>query len=267
MNPDGPSSVFQFYDTGITYSQADLMGIWKPDEEAGPLSFDISGSQTADSQIWRANLPADLKQAHSYLTAGLRQLEISQKVLESVPSRLDQLREELDAGRSFGISDRLRPEAELLEFLANPEPQAIAISFSLADQFDFKVGDAFSGLLHRLRTSLNKYAWVETLFGGRLVARTAVDWSGDFHTAWTLGLDQSEAGLHLRTLRLALKSRDALARMIVIIARATVKISLLLSSPITAPLALPAAYKYVRAIMADPEIIAFIKNEEHSNAK
>src|SRR6185295_10757504 len=133
-------------------------------------------SQTADSQIWRANLPPDLNQAHSYLTAGIKQLEISRQVLESVPSRLDQLREELDSGRSFGISDRLQqPEAELVEFLANSETQAIAVSFSLADRFDFKSGDLFSGLLHRLRNSLTKYAWVETLFGERLIARTAVD--------------------------------------------------------------------------------------------
>jgi hypothetical protein len=263
MNPGSSSPVFQFYDTDIIYSQSDLMGIWKSDEQVESVSYDISGSQTDDSQVWRANLPADLNQARSYLTAGIKKLEISRQVLESVPSRLDQLREELDRGRSFGISERLRPEAELLEFLANSEAQATAVSFGLADQFDSKIGDIFSGLLHRLRNSFNKYAWVETSFGERLIARTAVDWSGDFHTAWTIGLDQSEAELHSKTLRLALKTRDVLARMIIMIARATVKISLLLSSPITAPLALPAAYKYVHAIMADPELIAFIKNEEH----
>lgn len=263
MNPGSSSPVFQFYDTGITYSQSDLMGIWKSDKQVESVSYDISGSQTADSQVWRANLPADLNQARSYLAAGIEQLEISQQILESVPSRLDQLRAELDSGRSFGVSNRPRPEAELVEFLANSEVEATAVSFGLADQFDFKVGDVFSGLLHRLRNSFNKYAWVETSFGERLIARTAVDWSGDFHTAWSIGLDQREAELHSRTLRLALKTRDALGRMIIIIARATVKISLLLSSPITAPLALPAAYKYVHAIMADPELIAFIKNKEH----
>src|ERR1043166_7471011 len=127
MNPGSSSPVFQFYDTDIIYSQSDLMGIWKSDEQVESVSYDISGSQTDDSQVWRANLPADLNQARSYLTAGIKKLEISRQVLESVPSRLDQLREELDRGRSFGISDRLRPEAELLEFLANSEAQATAV--------------------------------------------------------------------------------------------------------------------------------------------
>jgi len=266
MNP-GSSPVFQFFDADSTYSPSDLMGVWESDEQVGPVSFDISGSQPVNMQIWRANLPPDVNQAHSYLKAGIKQVELSRQILESVPSRLDQLREELGSGTSFGISDRFQPEAELVEFLANSEARAIGVSFSIADQFDFKVGETFTGLLHRLRNSFNKYAWVETRLGERLIARTAVDWSGDFHTAWTGDLDQAEAGLHSRTLRLALKTRDVLARMILIIARATVKISLLLSSPITAPLALPAAYKYVHAIMADQELIAFIRNKEHLNAK
>jgi hypothetical protein len=69
---------------------------------------------------------------------------------------------------------------------------------------------------------------------------------GDMHTVWHAGLDPTLAMLHQR----ALASRDARMRTVVV-ARVALKLSVLMSTPGGALLALPAAWTFVHQVPAE----------------
>ena len=101
--------------------------------------------------------------------------------------------------------------------------------------------------------ALAHYAAVETAVQGRLLGRTTVSWMGDMNTVWHAGLDPTSAVLHQRTLALALASRDTWMRMVVVVARGAIALSVLLTTPGGAILALPAAWKFVHQVLSELE--------------
>jgi len=258
MNSRQSTSVplFQLLETSIALGSSDVLGLWKTTEmPPAPLSFTSNNPPTISPQIWRANLPPDVRQANLHLNAAGAKLVLVRQTIESVPERLAHFSAKWQSVQSFDLGASLpqQPEADLKDFLQEIESGTNSHSFSIEDSLigpDVRLAlHRFLDLLNHLRNTLEKYAWVETFLGTRVIARTAVGWSGDVDTAWLPELTLSETAIHKRTLLLALKTRDALARTIIIVAQAAVKISLLLSTPVTAPLALLAAYKYVRALI------------------
>lgn len=266
--------VFQFLDASIDSASPSLLGLWETTElPEEPLSFSTNVPASSSPQIWRANLPADVDQANLHLSVATARLDLMSRSLETVPERLERFAAEW-RGESFSLAEASpaeQPEAELRDFLQEVEFGTSSTSFSL----DYKIIgldvpsalDRFLEFLNRLRDTLAKYAWVETSLGTRVIARTAVGWSGDFSAAWISGLASSEAAVHQRTLLFALKTRDVLARTTIIVAQAAVKISLLLSTPVTAPLALLAAYKFVRALIEQFQSMSLSDIQEIQHAK
>jgi hypothetical protein len=126
-----------------------------------------------------------------------------------------------------------------------------AASFGLGDRFG-AWADAegqLRELLERLQQSIAHASWVETRIAGDLAAQTAVGWTGDTATALREGLDRARAALHGRALDLALRRKQVWIRAFAVAAEGAAKIALLIAAPGGAVLALPAALKYVRALM------------------
>lgn len=86
--------------------------------------------------------------------------------------------------------------------------------------------------------------------GGRLVARSAVDWSGDITTAWRPGLRAWEVALHRENVGLALRAREAALAGIASAARGAARLAALIAAPAptAASLMLPIAWRYLRRL-------------------
>jgi hypothetical protein len=254
--------IFQFFDVRAA-DAPQVLGVWEVTPMPQPSashSFahnDAGLSDLNEAQIWRISLPPDMKQAHAYLDAGASRLELAEQALAQVPERVSGLAAAWHTGQSFDLSTLTampQPEAGLLASLGEMESGAQLLSFDAG--VPEGVGkwrqtlQQFLDFVEQLRKSFTRYAWVETRLSVRLVARTSVGWAGDVDTVWAAKPSAAEAAIHRRALMLAIQTRAALARTLIIVVQAAVKISLLLSTPVTAPLALLAAYRYVQAISA-----------------
>ncbi|NJN68260.1 MAG: hypothetical protein HC884_16880 [Chloroflexaceae bacterium] len=86
----------------LSSTAPDVFGVWETTpseparpEEMGSLSFAPGASPelAPDVPVWRANLPANLEQARSYLASGQARLEASRRALPTAQERLDSLAE------------------------------------------------------------------------------------------------------------------------------------------------------------------------------
>jgi hypothetical protein len=196
------------------------------------------------------DLPADPLQAEAWLAREEAGLDAAQRALGMAAERMDAFA--LSPGvPSFSAGPG--PEAELLALLAaTPGGQrAGTVSFAPGDRFG-AWADAERELrefLDTLLRSIAHAAWVETRVGGELAAQSAVGWTGDTETALEEGIDLARAALHGRALDLALRRRQVSMRAFAVAAEGAAKLAVLTAAPGGAILALPAALKYVRALM------------------
>ncbi|MGH2523857.1 MAG: hypothetical protein ACRDH2_15235 [Anaerolineales bacterium] len=252
------SSVFEFSDPGLS-TPPETFGPWSvaPAPASGFVSFDAASPPQLDGMVWRVNLSADPNVAAGQLQQAEAQIQASQAALSAVPGRLDKLVEHVqrEGGMvSFGVPGEMelaQPEAELLQWLE--ASQSAQVSFGLTDVF----GDAGEQAREQLRvmteqmTRLMAYAaWVETRVEAHLLARTVVGWGGDADTLWRVDAQPDQRQLHSRTLALALASRTLWLKTIITVAQGALKISLLLTTPGGAVLAVPVAWKFVNQVLA-----------------
>ena len=105
--------------------------------------------------------------------------------------------------------------------------------------------------IDQVRLSLAYYARVETLAGGEPIGRTSVGWLGDVQTIWSARADRERAALHQRALALALATRAAWSQLVLHIGVGAARLSTLLAVPGGAFLAIPAAWQFLRQLLAD----------------
>ena len=228
------------------------------------MAFGLAAASPPGVPVWRFDLPADQQAAATRLDQAERQLQASQAILESTPQRAAALVGRLQAESRAEVSFRAayqplaQPEAELAGMLSTLRPAPLPASFSLeqpaAGAWD-EARDRFRQDTARLLRLVSQLAWVETYLQGRLLARTALGWTGGLETLWGQGARQDQASLHARSLALALASRNTLVRMLFLTVRSAAKISALLAVPGGALLALPAAWKFVRQTLDEIEKI------------
>jgi len=234
----------------------------KPSPADG-VAFDSMAPETAGAAVWRANLPADPNLAAKHLDSAEEDIDASQKALTAATDRINALVEERE-GRSTGLAfdvsaaetELAQPERELLTLLEEAQRGKPSMSFEAGAGISGGWAQAtqqFQGFVDQLRRVVGHYAWVETHIQGQLLSRTTVGWTGDMRTAWQEGLDPAQMALHQRTLRLALASRETLIRTFVLAASGAAKLSLLLTTPGGAILALPAAWKFINQVQAELE--------------
>jgi hypothetical protein len=141
---------------------------------------------------------------------------------------------------------------ELLSLIQPPFPASGEISFALGEQ-EGKLEEAtnqFQAAMQRMLRLVAHFAWVETQSQGALLGRTIVTWTGDMDTLWGAGLSSGQFELHERSLQAALASRNTLLRTWLVTSQAAIKLSILVSTPGGAILALPAAWRLVNQILA-----------------
>jgi hypothetical protein len=205
-----------------------------------------------------------------------QELAQSQTALAEVPDRLDSLVARLEGNQevSFAV-DPARdaaeaplqaPEVELLEWIDGLDTGRV--TFGIGELIPGEMIDAnqqFRAALAGLSRMLLHLAWVETHQGGRLLARTVVNWSGDMDTTWDWDVVQEQFEYHHRSLALALASRITLLNTLSITTRAAVKLSVLIATPGASLLALPAAWKYVNQILAQVREYSEIRGATKEN--
>jgi hypothetical protein len=146
------------------------------------------------------------------------------------------------------------PEEELALLLAEVRAAEIAPSFGPGAWLSQPWRDViarFEAFLQPLLHSLTHYAWVETIIAGRWLARTVVSWKGSFVTAWQAKVPSPQARLHERALDLALASRDAWLRILVLALRGALQVATLLALPGGFLLALPAVWHFLSRVSAE----------------
>ena len=229
--------------------QEDPLGLW---ELAAPASTSfVSASTAAQVPTWRVVLPpepeterAALSDQHQALTDVNRALIRTQKELS-----------EFGAGGqpSFAVDEPLAaPKAALWKEVAVLRaPQSYGL-------FDGQ-GSAERQTLHRrwtdfiaqLRQLLTTYAQIETACGAEEIGCTRVGWSGDFSTTWLAGATAQTQQQHLSTVKLALASRLALLRLVMVVASGAASLAATASVPGGQLLLIPATWRFVREALQE----------------
>jgi hypothetical protein len=219
---------YRFVLSGVTLPGAgDLFGIWDVPAVTG-VSFDAAAAPTTPFDrlrtppTWRVQLPASPDDAQAVLDTQTRALQHSTSDLVQAEQRLAQV----GAGVSFDVT--AAPEAELWAALNAIEAP---VSF---------------GLGRREET-----ARIETEVGGTLVGHTSVGWTGDFDTLWEPDLTPQSMRSHHQAVHLALDSRMALLRLLIVVGSGATRLALRLSVPGAQLLVLPAAFKFVRDVLKE----------------
>ncbi len=233
-----------------------LFGAWEA-AASEPISFAVPAAP-AEILVWSVNVPADLGLAAAQLDAELEQVVGASATLSAAQTRLDKLVKQAQGGGevSFAAPGAPLPPAErqLLTTLEQLQAsQRGAVSFGvLPGGMDWaEAEDKFRNVLARVTQSLAYYAFVETQIEGRLLCRTTLGWSSDTETVWQTGITAEQLALHLRALELSVQSRANLMRTMALTVESAVKISVLLALPGGALLALPAAWKFINAVLVE----------------
>lgn len=204
-----------------------------PDANAGPRPVvwrvELAGADAAralaEESERAARLDARLAEATSRARAALAARDAAGAVSFAV-----------GAESSAGVG---AAEAQLLAELDAP------VSFSVGG------GDELGGVgasLERLLRRATRLALVETRVAGRDVAATEVSLLGDARTVVLPGATEGDARLHRGALEATLRTRRAWAR----IALQTLQVAALVSTG-NAVMALPAAWRFVRALVREAE--------------
>lgn len=185
--------------------------------------------------------------------------------LQSALTRLDGLVERQQArqkattgdGVSFDVSSfteepETGEEADLLLLIADAEAGDTGESASAGDTVHFGIEDSFGGRLsdakrdfdafvEKIDRDVFHFAVVET----PALARTEIDWSGDAITVFSSSGSAREIQRHSDLLRKELMQRNLRLRMFSTVVAAAGKITIMLTTPGSALLALPMAFQFV----------------------
>ena len=230
-----------------TPSSEQLLGAWSPapSRTAGAVSFSDRAPSGAGSRptLWRADLPADPCLAARRLAIAGENLVASRQALVQATIRLDDACRS-GVGHQPGVSfapaaptETPRPERELERFLWEIGRDRAAVDFGAREELTrvwVQIGQEFQAFVRRLEQQVGHYAWVETHGQGLLWARTEVGWAGDSDTFWATPIVPARVELHLRTLALALESRQALLHTLAVVSRSAAKLAqlpILLGTP------------------------------------
>ncbi len=162
-----------------------------------------------------------------------------------------------DPGEPSVVETLPPPEAGLALALnaLDPARSGDGVSFGLPEM----AGIDWEELYRRLSTlvdSVNRqilhFAWVETTLDGRLIARTTVNWGGDFMAFWQAGLPPEQRAAHYRSLELALAARLANLRAILTVSQIAAKIALAAATPLGPLQAMSLAWQFVNTLIMQP---------------
>jgi hypothetical protein len=239
--PHSSKTTFELLDAALADMALEVLGLWavvrQPSDDISGFSLGPAG--VVDSPVWRANYPEDPGSAEANLVTGEARLAISEKVLDNVPERLNGFIRAQSSSLDFGVGVSspeqisAKPEAELLALLQEIQRAGTPVSYGIGE----KLFSGWEQASHQFMAILDR--------------QTTVSWTGDVNTTWQAGLAPEQVRLHQRTLALALESRDTLFRTVLMATQLAFKLSVLLSTPGGAILALPAVWRFIHQVLAE----------------
>jgi hypothetical protein len=180
--------------------------------------------------------------------------------MESALTRLDDLFPEPsgavdESAVSFDVAaytevDEASPEGQLLALMQEAETGETGeeVSFGIGETVSGAMQKAqaeFDSFMERINRDVLNFAHVESGAADSPVAATRINWTGDALTVLSAGATPGDLREHSQTLRRELMGRNLRLRMFSTVTIAAGKISLALTTPGSAILALPMAYQYV----------------------
>lgn len=221
-------------------------GPWET--RAAPATSFSAGE--AQAPVWRVSLPADTNAASGALLAAETQLRRQEAAVDQAPVRLRVL---AARGGAASFSTGGGPETRLVALLNSGEGRG-AVSFGAGDDGGLAgAQQRFRAFVRQVQDAVGNFAVVETLVEQRLVARSAVSWTGDLRSLLGAELAPAQERLHQRSLGLAMRSRVALLRTFGIVVRGASIVALMATSPAGAIYALPAAWRFVDDLLREDD--------------
>lgn len=244
----------------------DPFGIWNV-AESGPTSYSVEAAPPSAAAIeltWRVELPAAPQPALDLLHARAADVERGLADLASVQRSL----ESFSQVPSFaGEEEHAAQKNALRDMVALYQPSEVT-AYGLGDMFKGKDKEAeqrerqaqaeereaqtqWESFVQQVQQTLRDAVRIETVIGGRTAGVTRVSWGGNFATFWSAGAPGSTRDMHRQALTVALNSRTALLRVIGVVAGGAAGLAAKAGIPGGQVLLLPAAWKYVRAVLAE----------------
>ncbi len=239
-------AVFELVDHDARSHDVLADGAWSvvegPDEA---VSFDVTSAPMEPPVVWRVRVASASASASASIEA---ESERASRVDEGLTTATDRAKRVLAAreraleGVSFSLESSSAPASEaergLTDFLEGQ------VSFAAEREAEPEGGIA--GFLDNLWRRATRIARVETTVGEREVASTDVSLLGEVTTSMRGDATPEEAKLHQRALEATLRTRRSWARIVI----QTLQIALALSTG-NVIAALPAAWRFVRSVMAE----------------
>ena len=237
-----------FQISGLTLPKGnDLFGVWEvPSPAALGVSFDVSAP--APEPTWRIALPASPDEAQSILSEQAQAIQRGESALTQAQERMARLGQ--PGERVSFAAPIAEPEAELLSTL-NTLQSPVSFGEPGVEAERRQTQDQWKSFLGQVNRMVSHYARVETEIAGALVGHTAIGWTGDFNTVWKPDITAPSMRLHHQSVHLALASRIALLRMVVVVGTGAANLAVKLSIPGAQLLALPAAWKFVQDVLRE----------------
>ncbi len=219
---------------------------------APPVSFSVGASPETGSPVWRVSLPSDPQAAREALSEAGRGLRAQEAALDLAQARI---RRVASGGVSFAVGGTPAPERELMGLMGELRAAESGVgSFGLRETLSSGWSEAeekFRAFSAQVHETLTNYTVVETQVDLVLIGRTSVGWTGDVRSLMVSDLRPDHADLHRRALTLALDSRTAMLRTFTTVLRGAAIVATMISSPVGAVTALPAAWKFIDQLLTD----------------
>jgi len=228
-----------------------LLGLWR-DIPSGSLSFSES-SETKEETGCLISLQNDPIEA----AASISRLETDLQTRFHALSRGGNFLRHLSAKEelSFSIySGTDNPETDLrhhIEWLKTGGKDSLSFGFGFSDKYSETLSE-FETFIRKISEFLKPSLCVESRIRESLFARTRAGIGGDLKTLWnfTDGEFSAYASLHRRNVSFTLDSRTAMFQLLAQIISGAAALAVRFSLPGGAITALPAAWRYIRDVMA-----------------
>lgn len=205
------------------------IGPWMPapPDPSGMVAFDAEAGPP--ESVWRVDLARDDAAGRAALDGGARNVAQTHAVLDDVPRRFDHALAELSV---LARPDPPGPTRGDRSGPAVPEPPGrIARALQC-------VGDLARGR-----------ARIETVVEGVLVARSITTLSGDTELWIAPGLSRAGAELHARSVAIALRTRHAWTRILVLVVRLAGRLVALGTTSVVT--VVPLVWRFLRDVLRE----------------
>lgn len=238
---------------------ADAFALWQAPAGSAALPAGVS-------EVWRADLPDDPRRAGQLLAALTAQVRRSQDALPLAQLALEHdLRglPSLAGELSYSAGDSRTPPRAILAAGWSYQAQARAVaqgavpatSFGLLDGLPpgkpelEEAADALRSFCAQVGGSVNQLALIETRVNGRKTAVTRAGWSGDLRTWWSAASTPDQRRQHERVVAQALATRQAWARLLILLTAGTAHAAAALAAAPFSPIAIWTTWNYVKEVI------------------